>query len=96
MPTTATRRAVEPALIEHFRLGFANRTLGYRLPNKNRKAGAEIRSKLEALGILRASGHEHFNGSLIIPVIDAQGHVLFAPGLTRGKGGMAPALATGV
>ena len=33
-------------MIERFRLGFANRTLGYRLPEKNRKAGAEIRGRL--------------------------------------------------
>ena len=29
-----------PELIEHFKLGFANRTLGLRLPEKTRKAGA--------------------------------------------------------
>ena len=27
-------------MVEHFKLGFANRTLGYRLPQKNRQAGA--------------------------------------------------------
>jgi len=40
--------------------------LGYRLPEKNRKAGAEMRCKLQEIGILRDSGHEHFNGSLVI------------------------------
>jgi DNA primase len=57
-------------VVEHFKLGLANRTLGYRLPEKTRKAGAEIRGRLQALGILRESGHEHFNGSLVIPVIN--------------------------
>lgn len=57
-------------LIDRFKLGYANRTLGYRLPEKNRKAGAEIKSRLQSLGVLRESGHEHFNGSLIVPVID--------------------------
>jgi DNA primase catalytic core len=61
--------------IDTFRLGYANRTLGLRLPEKNRKAGAEIRARLQRLGILRGSGHEHFNGSLIIPVRDGAGHV---------------------
>lgn len=60
-------------LINTFRLGFANRTLGYRLPEKNRKAGAELRGKLQAIGILRESGHEHFNGSLVVPVMDEHG-----------------------
>lgn len=59
-----------PELIDHFKLGFANRTLAYRLPEKNRKAGAEIRTQLQRIGILRSSGHEHFNGSLVIPVIN--------------------------
>jgi len=64
-----------PELIERFKLGFANRTLGYRLPEKNRKAGAELRGKLQAVGILRDSGHEHFNGSLVVPVMDENGTI---------------------
>ena len=44
--------------IDTFKLGFANRTLGYRLPQMNRKAGAELRGQLQKLGVLRASGHE--------------------------------------
>ncbi len=59
-------------LIERFQLGFANRTLGLRLPEKTRRAGEEIRTRLQRLGILRESGHEHFNGSVVIPVIDAE------------------------
>ncbi|VAW60938.1 DNA primase, phage associated [hydrothermal vent metagenome] len=59
-----------PELIDHFKLGFANRTLAYRLPETNRKAGKEIRGQLQRIGILRESGHEHFNGSLVIPVIN--------------------------
>ena len=62
--------------IDHFKLGFANRTLGYRLPAKNRKEGATIRGQLQRIGLLRASGHEHFNGSIVIPVIDETGQVL--------------------
>lgn len=67
------RGLVHPELIDRFKLGFANRTLGYRLPEKNRKAGAEMRGKLQDIGILRDSGHEHFNGSLVVPVIDQNG-----------------------
>jgi DNA primase len=52
-----------PELIDTFKLGFANRTLGLRLPEKNRLAGAELRTRLQAIGIYRQSGHEHFNGS---------------------------------
>ncbi|MCP5006433.1 MAG: toprim domain-containing protein [Planctomycetes bacterium] len=65
-----------PKLIKRFRLGFANRTLGYHLPEKNRKVGAELRGQLQTIGILRPSGHEHFNGSLVVPVINEQGEIL--------------------
>jgi DNA primase catalytic core len=56
--------------IDKFHLGYANRTLGYRLPQKNRIEGGALRGQLQRLGILRASGHEHFHGALVIPVID--------------------------
>jgi len=71
-----SRGLKSPEIIDRFRLGFANRTLGYRLPAKNRAAGAEMRGRLQKLGILRESGHEHFNGSLVIPVINPAGDVM--------------------
>jgi DNA primase len=62
-------------MLERFRLGFANRTLGYRLPQKNRVAGAELRGQLSKLGVFRENGREHLRGSLVIPVFDEQGRV---------------------
>jgi DNA-directed RNA polymerase specialized sigma24 family protein len=51
-------------------------TLGLRLPDKQRKAGLEIRQRLEKLGLYRATGREHFNGCVVFPVIDpTSGHV---------------------
>src|SRR5205814_3670695 len=32
--------------------------------------------RLQRLGIYRASGHEHFNGSIVIPVFDSTGAVV--------------------
>jgi DNA primase len=62
--------------IERFKLGYADRTLGLRLPNKQRKAGFDIRDRLEKLGLYRGTGHEHFSGCVVFPVIDpASGHV---------------------
>ncbi|MBC8951172.1 CHC2 zinc finger domain-containing protein [Xenorhabdus sp. TS4] len=69
------RRLNQPELVAQFKLGFANRTLGYRLPARQLKAGAEIRAQLQAAGVLRDSGHEHFSGSLVIPVIGLAGQV---------------------
>jgi DNA primase catalytic core len=63
-------------MVERFRLGFANRTLGLCLPAKTRSAGEAVRKRLEELGIYRKSGHEHFNGSLVIPVITPAGDVM--------------------
>ena len=72
----ASRGLTSPEMIDRFKLGFANRTLGYRLPAKNRAAGAEMRGRLQTLGVLRESGHEHFNGSVVIPVFDSFGEVV--------------------
>jgi DNA primase len=71
-----SRRVDHPEVLATFRLGYANRTLGYRLPNKQRKEGAEVRGRLQALGVLRESGHEHFNGSVTVPVFDEHGRVV--------------------
>ena len=64
------RGLVSPEMIERFKLGFANRTLGYHLP------GPKARERLQRLGLLRESGHEHFNGSLIVPIFGESGEVL--------------------
>lgn len=72
------RRGIKSAdAIDRFKLGFANRTLGLRLPAKNRKEGEELRTRLAKLGIIREeTGHEHFNGSLVVPIFDAAGEVV--------------------
>jgi len=72
------RRGIKSTeVIDGFKLGFANRTLGLRLPAKNRKEGDEMRSRLAKLGIIREeTGHEHFNGSLVVPIFDAAGDVV--------------------
>jgi len=64
-----------PEAIDKFRLGYANRTLGLRLPNNQRVAGEKIRGQLERIGILRSSGHEHLTGSLVIPMMDESDNV---------------------
>jgi len=60
--------------IATFKLGYADRTLGLRLPEKTRKEGEALRTRLTALGVYRESGHEHLSGSLTIPLLDADGH----------------------
>ncbi|MEO6278199.1 CHC2 zinc finger domain-containing protein [Roseateles sp.] len=70
------RGLAHPELVAHFKLGLADRSLGLRLPDKTRKAGADIRARLQRIGLYRESGHEHFTGSLIVPVRDEAGHVV--------------------
>jgi len=67
-------------LIDTFKLGLSNRTLGYRLPQANRKAGKEQRGRLQQIGLMRESGHEHFAGSLVVPVFDGAGRLVEAYG----------------
>lgn len=80
------RRLNHPELVAAFKLGFANRTLAYRLPPKQKRAGAAIRGQLQALGVMRDSGHEHLAGSLVVPVIDTQGRIreLYGRKITEG------------
>ena len=68
------RRGIEAAM-EPFGLGFADRTLGLRLPMKNRNDGEALRTRLQKLGLLRESGHEHFNGCVVFPIKNDKGRV---------------------
>ena len=61
------------ALIDHFKLGYANRTLGYRLPSRDSQKGKDMRAALQRIGLLRETGHEHFSGSLVVPILAPDG-----------------------
>ncbi|MTF07389.1 toprim domain-containing protein, partial [Escherichia coli] len=39
------------------------------------RAGEKIRARLKGVGVLRESGHEHFTGSLVVPVMDLNGQI---------------------
>ena len=63
-----TRGLDDEGLCRRFGAGFADRTLGLRIPQANRKAGGLIRSRLKELGVLRPNGREHLHGCLVVPV----------------------------
>jgi DNA primase len=46
----AERRIADGEAVDRFRLGYANRTLGYRLPAVNRAPGKALRGRLKDLG----------------------------------------------
>ena len=62
------RLGISVSVAKRFSLGLSDRSLGLRLPERNRSAGKHLRESLIALGIYRSSGHEHFVGSLVVPV----------------------------
>lgn len=63
-------------LINHFKLGYVNRTLGLRLPQKSREAGTKLRTQLQRIGVYRDTGREHLNGSVVMPLFNCEGDVV--------------------
>ena len=63
------RKCFHPEAVKLFRLGYANRTLGYRVPSTTAE-GKKLKAQLQRLGILRESGHEHLTGSVVVPIFE--------------------------
>jgi len=57
MQYLAKRKCFHPEAVKRFKIGYANRTLGYRVPTTT-AAGNTLKSRLQKLGILRDSGHD--------------------------------------
>jgi len=68
------RKCFHPEAVKLFRIGYANRTLGYRVPATTAE-GKKLKAQLQGLGIMRESGHEHLTGSVVFPILDEQGNV---------------------
>lgn len=66
------RGCFHPEAVKKFKLGYANRTLAYRLPPEQLTAGKQLRERLQRLGILRESGHEHLTGCVVFPVLTTE------------------------
>jgi DNA primase catalytic core len=79
------RGLAAPELLKVFRVGFCDRTLGLRLPQKNRKEGAALRSRLERLGVCNTTGHEFFRGRITFPIVAADGAIGTIYGRAAGK-----------
>ncbi len=69
----AKRGITHPRAVDHFRVGFSDRSLGLHLPTMDSRAGVAIRTRLREVGLYRASGHEHLRGSLTFPIPAATG-----------------------
>ena len=69
------KRGIGAEAVAAFKIGFVDRTLGLRLPQKNRAEGAALRERLTRLGILRDTGHEHLRGRVVFPVVAESGEI---------------------
>ena len=67
------KRGITDEAIDHFRIGYSNRTLGLHLPKMDSKAGRDIRGRLRQLGLYRDTGHEHLVGRVVFPITAADG-----------------------
>ena len=65
------RGVFHPEAVKRFRIGYADRTLGYRLPPQATAAGRTMKAQLQRVGILRKTGHEHLTGCVVFPVWEA-------------------------
>lgn len=62
------RKCFHPEAVKLFRIGYANRTIGYRVPATTAE-GKKLKAQLQRLGIMRGSGHEHLTGSVVFPIV---------------------------
>jgi len=70
------KRGITEEAVNAFQIGFADRTLGLRLPSAQTEAGNDIRERLKKVGLLRAeTGHEHFNGCAVFPILNGAGDI---------------------
>jgi DNA primase catalytic core len=72
----ASRGLDDSELWKRYQIGFADRTLGLRIPEKNRVQGKEIRTRLETLGVYRETGREHLVGCITVPIKNTQGDIV--------------------
>ena len=71
-----SRGILDSEALKVHKIGLADRDLGRLIPNNQRKLGRAIRGRLMDLGIYRRkTGHGHFNGCIVFPVIDCENNV---------------------
>jgi len=69
------RGLADEAMVDHFKLGYVDRSLSSVLPSPDSKQGTTARARLRETGITRESGHEHFLSCLVVPIFDASGEI---------------------
>ncbi len=66
-----------PEVLDHFEVGYSDRTLARQMPPRQSKPGQRFRKRLQDLGIMRPrSGQEHMIGRVTLPIRDESGLVV--------------------
>jgi DNA primase len=60
----------------HFKIGFADRSLGYLIPPQTSSVGRQLKKRLQDLGVYRKNGQEHLRGSVVFPITDLAGRTV--------------------
>ena len=82
-----------PEVLDHFEVGYSDRTLARQMPPRQSKPGQRFRKRLQDLGIMRpGSGQEHMSGRVTLPTRDESGLVvgLYGRIITRPHGPVPP------
>jgi DNA primase len=66
-----------PEVLDHFEVGYSDRTLARQMPPRQSKPGQRFRKRLQDIGIMRpGSGQEHMSGRVTLPTRDESGLVV--------------------
>lgn len=79
-----SRKIYSQVAIEQFNLGYSDRSYSHTLAPRQNKQGSAKRAALQAVGLLRNSGHELFRGSLVVPITNKAGQVVNVYGRKTG------------
>lgn len=69
------RCLLNSSAIKHFRLGYADRTLGIKLQRLDKLEEDKSRGALQRLGLVKPTGHEFFRGAIVFPFTDVSGEI---------------------
>jgi DNA primase len=71
-----SRCCLHPEALSRFKIGFADRSLGYLIPPQTSAVGRQLKNRLQDLGVYRKNGHEHLRGCVVFPITDLAGQTV--------------------
>lgn len=74
--TALEAHRLDARAIEEFRLGYADKTLGMRIPSSAYPAGKKMRDRLVALGALSGTKRRDRDKRFVVPLFDEDGRVV--------------------